>query len=93
MDTEEPQASSSICGSKLQQPSLQRLHAIQDEDNSFQHKLAGISAVIELPTGVLDSETSCFSQSIPTQRHHTRLEWVLRWLLDKLQSEKEVGYE
>lgn len=93
MIIEKSQPDMSISDQHTQLPSLKRLNALENEDGSFQFKLSGIAAIIGLPTDALDCELTNFNNLIPKQRHPSRLDWVLRWLLTKLQTDGEAGYQ
>ncbi|KAI9694692.1 MAG: hypothetical protein M1822_000308 [Bathelium mastoideum] len=92
MDIEQSLAVNSDANSVKQQSSLQLLNSIDRQDGSFTEKLYEAATIIEFPTNVLHSENSNLDGWKLTQRQRARFEWVLRWLLDKLQSPGEVGH-
>ena len=91
MESEEFRPAQSILDPQPNLPSLQRLNAIDKEDKSFQLKLADIAGIIELPSDLLNYGSTGTTNFLPKQRHHSRLDWVLRWLLNKFQSDEEIG--
>ncbi|KAL9085731.1 MAG: hypothetical protein Q9165_007480 [Trypethelium subeluteriae] len=93
MEVEQPQPIKSTVDSRQHQFPLQKLNTLDDENEDFQSRLARIAAATGLPHSVLETDSPDSAALVPHQRHHARLEWVLRWLLDKLQSQEVVGSE
>ena len=74
-----------------QQTSLQRLKSLDNEDRSLRDKLHDVADILGLPTGILLTDAPNLDGNKSRHHHHARLEWVLRWLLNIIQSYKEHG--
>ncbi|KAL9074531.1 MAG: hypothetical protein Q9157_004367 [Trypethelium eluteriae] len=93
MENEQPQPIKSTLDSQQHQFSLQKLNTLENENEDFQSRLARIAAATRLPYSILETDSPGSVELVSHQRHYARLEWVLRWLLDKLQSQEAVGSE
>ncbi|KAF2137524.1 uncharacterized protein K452DRAFT_361875 [Aplosporella prunicola CBS 121167] len=71
------------------QPSLQRLLAIDKDFSSFDEQLNQATQVLGRPEDA--RKLAGFEEDVVCYKHNPRAEWVFRWLLGKLKSDDTVG--
>ncbi|KAJ9665676.1 hypothetical protein H2201_004160 [Coniosporium apollinis] len=72
-------------------PSLQKLLSLEQDFTSFDEQLFQAAQIVGLQEVLTGSDGSPH-RATRKERFHSRLEWVLRWLLEKLKAQDEAGH-